>query len=268
MRFRQLILFLMTTMMIVGFSSSSFAHGITEEARRRMIEGGNFEYLLLGAEHMITGYDHLLFLFGVMFFLTRFTSILKFVTAFTLGHTITLISATYLQITMNYYLIDTIIALTVIYKGFENLDGFKKYLNREAPSLLLMVLIFGLIHGFGLSTRLQTLPIDAGGNMLMHIISFNVGVEFGQIAALVIMWVILYFWRTTKSFKLFSGYANSGLIVIGALLALMQLHGFLHMIYAEEFPISKDDHSHTHSEMIKNGELQPENSAPKKLRHD
>ncbi len=271
MRLKQFFLFFFTTAVFAGINSSAFAHGITEEARRRMIEGGDLQYLILGAEHMVTGYDHLLFLFGVMFFLTRFTSILKFVTAFTLGHTITLISATYLQITMDYYLIDTIIAFTVIYKGFENLDGFKKYLNREAPSLLLMVLLFGLIHGFGLSTRLQTLPIDADTGMLMHIISFNVGVELGQIAALVIMWIVLHFWRSTKSFKAFSGAANVSLIVIGALLALMQLHGFVHTTYGEEFPISKDDHSHTHATMLKNSQGQTEYGGevlPKRPRHD
>ena len=162
-----------------------FAHGISAEARQRMIDGGNLEYLRLGAEHMITGYDHLLFLFGVMFFLSRPTDIIKFVSAFTIGHTVTLICATYWQITANYYLVDAFIAVTVAYKGFENLDGFKKFLNTGSPNLLLMVLMFGLVHGFGLSTRLQQLPVAEGGGMLMHIISFNVGVEIGQILALI-----------------------------------------------------------------------------------
>jgi len=160
-----------------------FAHGISEEARQRMIEGGNLEYIRLGAEHMITGYDHLLFLFGVMFFLRRLSDIVKFVTAFTVGHTITLIFATYLQITANYYLVDAFIALTVVYMGFQNLDGFRNYLNTVSPNLLLMVLLFGLIHGLGLSTRLQQLPIAEGGAMLLHILSFNLGVEIGQIVA-------------------------------------------------------------------------------------
>jgi hypothetical protein len=162
-------------------SSAAVAHGISEEAKQRMIDGGNFEYMRLGAEHMLTGYDHLLFLFGVMFFLTRFVDIVKFVTAFTLGHTITLILATYLQITANFYLIDAFIALTVAYKGFENLDGFRKYLNSASPNLLWMVFAFGLVHGFGLSTRLQQLPVAESGNLLMHILSFNLGVEIGQV---------------------------------------------------------------------------------------
>ena len=103
---------------------------------------------------MIRGYDHLLFLFGVIFFLTEFKDIVKFITTFTAGHCITLIAATFMGISANYFLVDAVIALTVIYKGFDNLDGFKKFFKCESPNLLLLVFIFGLIHGFGLSTRL------------------------------------------------------------------------------------------------------------------
>jgi hypothetical protein len=103
---------------------SAMAHGISPGARQRMIDGGNLEYIRLGAEHKITGYDHLLFLFGVMFFLTRVVDIIKFVSAFTIGHTITLILATYWGIKADYYLVDAFIALTVVYIAFQNLDGF------------------------------------------------------------------------------------------------------------------------------------------------
>ena len=230
-------------------SGTAFAHGISEEARQRMIDGGNLEYIRLGAEHMITGYDHLLFLFGVMFFLTRFRDIVMYVSAFTIGHTITLIFATYLQISANYYLVDAFIAVTVIYKGFENLDGFKKYLNVESPNLLLMVLLFGLVHGFGLSTRLQQLPIAEDGGMLLHILSFNLGVEIGQIMALVVMLGILRLWRQRAHFPIFSKLVNSGLMVAGALLLLMQLHSYIHLVNGETFPINRDDHSHAHMDM-------------------
>ncbi len=230
-------------------SGAVFAHGISAEARQRMIDGGNLEYIRLGAEHMITGYDHLLFLFGVMFFLTRFRDIVMYVSAFTIGHTITLIFATYLQISANYYLVDAFIAVTVIYKGFENLDGFKKYLNVESPNLLLMVLLFGLVHGFGLSTRLQQLPIAEDGGMLLHILSFNLGVEIGQIMALVVMLGILRLWRQRAHFPIFSKLANSGLMVAGAILLMMQLHGYIHLVNGETFPINRDDHSHAHTDM-------------------
>jgi hypothetical protein len=234
-------------------SGLAFAHGISDESRQRMIDGGNFEYIRLGAEHMITGYDHMLFLFGVMFFLARFIDIVKFVSAFTIGHTITLIAATYLQITANFYLVDAFIALTVAYKGFENLDGFRKYLNTASPSLLMMVLLFGLVHGFGLSTRLQQLPINEDGGLLWHILSFNLGVEIGQILALIIMWGILRMWQRRTHFAVFSKVANTGLIVAGALLLTMQLHGYSHSVHSDSFPISRDDHMHAHLEMREPG---------------
>ena len=149
--------------------------------------------------------DHLLFLFGVIFFLTRFADVAKFVTAFTLGHCITLIFATFLGITWNYWLVDAVIALTVIYKGFDNNGGFQRHLDMKSPNMLGAVFAFGLIHGFGLSTRLQQLPLgeDKAG-MLGRILSFNVGVELGQIAALTAMLVLLAAWRRRPSFAKFS----------------------------------------------------------------
>ena len=133
----------------------ALAHGISEADRQSMLDGGNLHYIGLGASHMLTGYDHLLFLFGVVFFLTGFKDVAKFVTVFTIGHCITLIFATYYKITWNYYLVDAIIALSVIYKGFDNNGGFQKYFQMASPNLLAAVFGFGLLHGFGLSTRLQ-----------------------------------------------------------------------------------------------------------------
>jgi hypothetical protein len=244
-------LFLAAVTLLAG--PAALAHGISAEARQRMIDGGNIEYLRLGAEHMITGYDHLLFLFGVMFFLKRMMDIVKFVSAFTIGHTITLVLATYMQISANYYLVDAFIAVTVAYKGFENLDGFRKYLNVKSPDLLAMVLFFGLIHGFGLSTRLQQLPVDEGGGMLAHILSFNVGVEIGQIMALVVMWGILHIWQHREHFPVISKIANGGLIAAGCLLLVMQLHGYTHTMHTDSFPISRDDHAHVHADMQSHG---------------
>lgn len=232
-------------------SSSAFAHGISEEAKQAMISGGYFRYILLGAEHMITGYDHLLFLFGVIFFLTTFKDIVKFISVFTLGHSITLIFATFMGITANYWLIDAVIAISVCYKGFDNNGGFKSYFGmKKAPNLLIMVFVFGLIHGFGLSTRLQQLPLgEKGGEMLMRIISFNVGVEFGQIAALIVMLFFLSRFRKYDSFKRFSKVFNDGIIFCGFMLLLMQLHGYLHTSNPDEFGFSKDNHYHHHKEM-------------------
>lgn len=229
-------------------SSVAYAHGISEADQEAMLGGGYMQFVELGAGHMLTGYDHLLFLFGVVFFLSRFKDIIKFITAFTIGHSITLITATFLTVSVNYFLIDAVIALTVCYKGFDNIDGFKKVLNTQSPSLVGMVFAFGLIHGFGLSTRLQQLPLGDDG-LLMKIISFNVGVELGQVAALAVMLVILNVWRRSASFERFSFASNVGLIVAGALLCLMQLHGLSHDAFVDDLAFSSDSHFHAHEEL-------------------
>lgn len=234
---------------ILLLPATAIGHGMSEADRQAMLEGGYTLYGVLGAKHMVTGYDHLLFLFGVMFFLTKFGEIVKFITAFTLGHSITLIFATILQIKANYFLIDAVIALTVCYKGFDNLNGFRRYLDVKPPNLLLLVFIFGLIHGFGLSARVQTLPLGEGAPFIFRLISFNVGVEAGQVLALTVMLVVLSFWRHTATFKKFSGAANAGLILAGGFLFLMQMHGYSHVQDPDAFGFPKDLHSHVHAEM-------------------
>ena len=226
-------------------TSTVYSHGISAADKQSMLDGGYMQYIWLGASHMLTGYDHLLFLFGVMFFLTRFKDIVKFITAFTIGHCITLIFATFMGITANYFLVDAVIALTVIYKGFDNVDGFKKYLGTKAPNLIALVFIFGLIHGFGLSTRLQQLPLGEEG-LLFRIISFNIGVEVGQIIALSAMLLLLIPWRKTESFTRLSIAANVSLMIVGALLFLMQMHGVMHEAFVDELAFSKDAHNHAH----------------------
>lgn len=227
------------------------AHGISDADKQRILEGGNLQYLKLGATHMLTGYDHLLFLFGVIFFLTAFKDIVKFITAFTIGHCITLVFATLMHIQANYFLIDAVIALTVCYKAFDNLDGFRKYIGVASPNLLGAVFLFGLIHGFGLSTRLQQLPLGQDG-LVLRILSFNLGVEVGQVVALAGMSVALSQWRKTESFVKFSKAANVLLISVGALLLLMQLHGYQHTQFAEEFPINGDEHFQIHQNLEAN----------------
>jgi hydrogenase/urease accessory protein HupE len=160
-----------------------FAHGMSAADQAAMLAGGNYRYFKLGVKHMLTGYDHLLFLFAVMFFLTKIRDVVKLVTAFTLGHSVTLLGATLLGITANYYLVDAVIALTVCYKGIDNLDGFRRWLGMEPPPITAMVLVFGLIHGFGLATRLQQLPLGTDG-LIARIIAFNVGVEAGQLTVI------------------------------------------------------------------------------------
>lgn len=237
---------LVSALFALAWSGAAFAHGISEADKKAMLAAGYVHYVWLGAKHMLTGYDHLLFIFGVIFFLTTFKDIVKFITAFTLGHSITLIFATLFKITANYFLIDAVIALSVAYKGFDNNDGFKSYLGVKAPDLLKVVFGFGLIHGFGLSTRLQQLPLgeDTTG-LLLRIVSFNVGVEIGLGGML----ILLSSWRHRPSFTRFSRVANDGLIAAGALLLIMQMHGYLHGAIPDDFGFATDNHAHAHEDM-------------------
>ena len=228
----------------------AMAHGISEADRQSMLDGGYLRYIALGASHMLTGYDHLLFLFGVVFFLTGFKDVAKFVTVFTIGHCITLIFATYYKITWNYYLVDAIIALSVIYKGFDNNGGFQKYFQMASPNLLAAVFGFGLLHGFGLSTRLQQLPLgDDNTAMLLRILSFNVGVEVGQIAALTVMLALLAIWRKRASFARFSFAANLAIVYAGVYLLFTQLHGYQHDSHPDSFRFPAEEHRHVHEDM-------------------
>ena len=186
---------------------------------------------------MLSGYYHLLFVCGIIFFLSTFRDIAKYVTAFTLGHSVTLIYATFNAIQLNYFLIDAVIGLSVCYIAFSNIDGFRKYLNINPPNMMFMIVSLGLIHGFGLSTRLQELPLSED-NLLLNIISFNVGIELGQISALALMLLLVAAWRKRQTFQSFSLIANYGLIAAGGLLFLMQMHGYDHTSNPEEFVVN------------------------------
>lgn len=215
-------------------ASQAFGHGMSEAEKQTIIEGGNLRYIWIGATHMLSGYDHLAFIFGIIFFLTRFRDIVKYITAFTLGHSITLIFATFTALQVNYFLIDAVIALSVCYIAFANLNGFEKYLNVKAPNMMAMIFSLGLIHGLGLSTRLQQLPLSED-HLLMNIISFNVGIELGQISALAVMLLLIAAFRKSHAFKSFTKAANSFLILAGGYLFLMQMHGYEHVANAEEY---------------------------------
>ena len=236
---------------ILIFLSSLTAHGISDADKSDITHGSLADFIYLGAKHMVTGYDHILFLIGVIFFLTKFSDIVRFVTAFTIGHSITLVFATLYQISANYYLIDAVIAFSVIYKGFENLGGFKKIFCKSAPNLITMVFVFGLIHGFGLSTRLQQLHLP-DHNLLYSILSFNVGVELGQIIALAIVYPALLLVRG-ELFDRFSNTINWALVISGVALVLYQMNGYFtthkYTENIEKVEIHKhNNHTHSHKE--------------------
>lgn len=202
-----------------------FGHGVSQSDQETLNNGGLLSYIFVGAKHMVTGYDHLLFLAGVIFYLSNFKDIIRFITVFTIGHSITLISATYLGIKADEHLIDAVIALSVLYKGFENLGGFKSIFNVKSPNLLMMVFLFGLIHGFGLSTRLQSFEMGAG-QFLAKIISFNIGVELGQILALIPIVFIISKWKSLKSYDVFYKVVNWFLVLAGIGLFILQMYGY------------------------------------------
>ncbi|MBQ0719136.1 MAG: HupE/UreJ family protein [Gammaproteobacteria bacterium] len=209
-------------------SAFAAAHNMSG-ANARFVEGLDgpavIPYMYLGAKHMVTGYDHLLYLLGVVFFLRRLKDVLIYVSLFTLGHSLTLMGGVLLEWNVNAYLIDTIIGLSVAYKAFENMNGFKQIfrcqLNAKAA-----VLIFGLFHGLGLATKLQDLSLSTD-SLVVNMLSFNVGVEIGQALALACIVVILGQWRQRSSFQQQAFAANTVLMSLGFMLAGYQFCAYL-----------------------------------------
>jgi len=181
-------------------------------------------FVYLGAKHMVTGYDHIAFLVGVIFFLYRLKDIVQYVSLFTLGHSITLLAGVLGGFHANPYFIDAIIGLSVVYKAFDNLDGFRRFFGFE-PNAKVAVLIFGLFHGFGLATKLQELDLAKNG-LITNIISFNIGVEIGQVLALTAVLIALSAWRTQSGFLRQAFAANTVLMTVGFILVGYQVAGY------------------------------------------
>jgi len=181
-------------------------------------------FMYLGAKHMVTGYDHLAFLVGVIFFLYRLKDIVQYVSLFTVGHSITLLAGVLGGFHANPYFIDAIIGFSVAYKAFDNIDGFRRFLGFQ-PNTKIAVLIFGLFHGFGLATKLQELDLAKNG-LLTNIVSFNVGVEIGQILALTAVLIALSVWRTRTGFFRHAFATNVALMTVGFLLTGYQIGGY------------------------------------------
>lgn len=204
------------------------AHGVDENTRAFLQQNTGVQvipFLYIGAKHMVTGYDHLLFLVGVLFFLYKSRDVLLYVSMFTLGHSLTLLFGVMSDIQVNAYLIDAIIGLSVVYKGFDNLGGFKQTLG-FTPNPRTAVLIFGLFHGFGLATKLQEFQLPSEG-LITNLIAFNVGVELGQFAALTFILLLINFWRTHSSFNRFATSTNCLLMSAGFMLIGFQLTGYV-----------------------------------------
>lgn len=209
------------------FASLTLAHTIEGSDANfvQAIDGpAIFPFIYLGAKHMVTGYDHLLFLLGVIFFLYRPRHVVQYVTLFAIGHSITLLLGVLANWQVNAYLIDAVIGLSIVYKAFENIDGFRRFLGFE-PNTRAAVFIFGLFHGLGLATKLQDFTISSNG-LVTNIISFNVGVEIGQILALSAVFIVLSVWRTRTSYLRHAFATNTVLMCGGFLLAGYQLSAY------------------------------------------
>lgn len=219
---------LITLFGVAGVASEAAAHGVDDATRRFLLENEGaavVPFLYIGAKHMVTGYDHLLFLVGVIFFLYRNKDIVTYVSFFTIGHSLTLLFGVLAEVNVNAYLIDAIIGLSVVYKGFDNYGGFKRLLGFE-PNTKAAVLIFGLFHGFGLATKLQDFALPQNG-LLANLLSFNVGVELGQFVALGFVLVAISYWRRHSSYLRMAKATNILLMSAGFVLVGFQMAGYL-----------------------------------------
>ena len=206
---------------------SLFAHGVAtgDQGYIQQISGINFvPFMYLGAKHMVTGYDHILFLVGVIFFLYRLRDIGLYVSLFAIGHSSTLIFGVFADININAYIIDAIIGLSVVYKALDNLSAYKQWFGIQ-PNTKITTLIFGLFHGFGLATKIIEFDMDSNG-LLTNLIAFNVGVEIGQLLALSAILILISYWRKHPSFITYAYSTNIILMVLGFVLTGHQLLGY------------------------------------------
>ena len=203
------------------------AHGITAGDKGFIQESAGLlllPFAYLGAKHMVTGYDHLLFLFGVIFFLYRLRDVGVYVTLFAVGHSVTLLLGVVTGISVSAHLIDAIIGLSVVYKAMDNLGAFQRWFGVQ-PNTRVATLVFGLFHGFGLATKILDYEMSPDG-MLGNLIAFNVGVELGQLLALATILIAMGYWRRSGSFARHAYGANVAIMAAGFLLMGYQLAGF------------------------------------------
>ena len=219
---------MMLVLLGVMASFSLLAHGVDDDTRQFLLANQGVSiipFMYIGAKHMIAGYDHLLFLVGVIFFLFSTRDVLIYVSLFTLGHSITLLYGVLGGVNVNPYIIDAIIGFSIVYKGFDNLGGFKQLLGHQ-PNTKAAVMIFGLFHGFGLATKIQEFDLPTDG-LIPNILAFNVGVEIGQFMALGVILIGMDFWRRSASYMHFSNATNTLLMSSGLMLIGFQFTGYL-----------------------------------------
>lgn len=231
MPYRYLRPILFAALAILAFSiplSEVLAHGVPQGDKGFIQESTGVLFLpfvYLGAKHMMTGYDHLLFLFGVVFFLYRLKDVGIYVTLFAVGHTVTLLGGVLFAISVNAYIIDAIIGFSVVYKALDNMGAYRRWFGAQ-PNTKIATLLFGLFHGFGLATKLQDFTISPDG-LFANLVAFNIGVELGQILALAAILIAMGFWRRMPTFWSNAYTANVALMAAGFVLIGYQTVGFI-----------------------------------------
>lgn len=221
------LLAMVATLLLLAVSGDALAHAVAEGDKGYIQEtyGINLiPFIYLGAKHMVTGYDHILFLLGVIFFLYRMQHIAIYVSLFALGHSTTMLLGVYFNVGINSYIIDAIIGLSVVYKALDNLGAYQRWFGVQ-PNTKLATLIFGFFHGFGLSTKILDYEISPDG-LVPNLLAFNVGVEIGQLLALGAILILMGFWRRSDSFFKHAYTANVALMSAGFVLIGYQLTGF------------------------------------------
>jgi hypothetical protein len=226
-RLRRLLPLLLTTLALPLLAGSALAHAVAEGDKGYIqeISGTNLlPFIYLGAKHMVTGYDHILFLFGVIFFLYKLKHIAIYVSLFALGHSTTMLLGVYFNVGINSYIIDAIIGLSVVYKALDNMGAYQRWFGFQ-PNTKAATLVFGFFHGFGLASKIIDYNIAPDG-LIPNLLAFNVGVEIGQLLALAAILIAMGFWRRTESFWRHAYTANTAMMTAGFVLIGYQLTGY------------------------------------------
>ena len=214
-------------MLLCGVTTELLAHGVAAGDRGFIQQSSGLllmPFAYLGAKHMVTGYDHLLFLLGVIFFLYRLKDVALYVTLFAIGHSTTLLLGVLMHLSVNAYLVDAVIGFSVVYKALDNLGAFKTWFG-FSPDARAATLIFGFMHGFGLATKILDFRMSADG-LVGNLVAFNVGVEIGQVLALSAILIAMNHWRRTQRFQQHAYGANVVIMTAGFVLVGYQLAGY------------------------------------------
>ena len=225
--FRMALALIALVLGLSAFSGAALAHAVAEGDKgyiQEISEVNLMAFIYLGAKHMVTGYDHILFLFGVIFFLYRLKHIGIYVSLFAIGHSTTMLLGVLFNIGINSYIIDAIIGLSVVYKALDNLGAYQRWFGFQ-PNTKAATLMFGLFHGFGLSTKIIEYNISSDG-LVPNLLAFNIGVEIGQLLALGAILIVMGFWRRTAGFLRHAYTANVVVMCAGFVLTGYQIVGY------------------------------------------